>query len=121
MGIIRDSQAREQSGFFRFRDIRRLSIPVMPNSASAKKDLRQNQTRRMQNRMVRSALRTQLSKFRALVKAGDFAAAETQFRVVVRKLDQSAAKKIIHKNAADRSKSRLSHFLKKAKAGTAAA
>lgn len=92
----------------------------MPNSESAKKDLRQNQTRRMQNRMVRSALRTQLSKLRALVKAGDFDGAQTQFRLVTKKLDQSAAKKVIHKNAADRTKSRLSHFIKKAKEAAAA-
>ena len=92
----------------------------MPNSASAKKDLRQNQTRRMQNRMVRSAMRTQLGKLREKMKAGDFEGAEAEFRLVVKKLDQAGAKNVIHKNAADRTKSRLSKMLKKAKAAAAA-
>jgi small subunit ribosomal protein S20 len=87
----------------------------MPNSTSAKKDLRQNQTRRMQNRMVRSAMRTQLGKLHEKVKAGDFEGADKQFLIVVKKLDQAGAKNVIHKNAADRTKSRLSKMIKKAK------
>jgi small subunit ribosomal protein S20 len=92
----------------------------MPNSASARKNLRQNEKRRIQNKMVRSAMRTVLVKLRTAVKSGSFDEAETLFRLATKKLDQSAAKKIIHKNAANRSKSRLSHFIKTAKAQKAA-
>jgi small subunit ribosomal protein S20 len=91
----------------------------MPNSASAKKDLRQNQTRRLQNKMVRSRLRKQLSKVREKVNAGDFEGAEAEFRIAVKKLDQAGAKHLIHKNAADRSKSRMSNMIKKAKLAAA--
>jgi small subunit ribosomal protein S20 len=93
----------------------------MPNSASARKNLRQNEKRRIQNKMVRTALRTVLAKLRAAVKAGSFEEADSLFRLAAKKLDQGAAKKIIHKNAASRSKSRLSHMIKTAKAGKATA
>lgn len=92
----------------------------MPNSASAKKDLRQNQARRTRNRTARSAMRTQLARLRKAVKDGNFEAAETEFRLVVKKLDQSAARGLIHKNVANRTKSRLSHFIKTSKAAAAA-
>lgn len=65
--------------------------------------------------MVRSALRTQIKKVRTAVAAGDVAAAETEFRTAVKKLDQAAAKKILHANAASRLKSRLSKAVKAAK------
>ena len=88
----------------------------MPNSASAKKDLRQNQTRRLRNRMVRSAMRRQLGAVRAAVKDGNLEEAETRLRTATKKLDQASAKGIVHKNAANRTKSRLSHLIKTAKA-----
>ena len=91
----------------------------MPNSASAKKDLRQNQVRRQRNRAVRSTMRRQLAKVHKAVKDGDFDTAEAEFRVAAKKLDQAGAKKIIHRNAADRTKSRLSHMIKTAKQASA--
>ena len=93
----------------------------MPNSASAKKDLRQNQTRRLRNRIVRSTMRRHVSAVRAAVKAGNFEEADTKLRTAVKKLDQAAAKGIIHKNAANRTKGRLSHLIKTAKAAPASA
>lgn len=90
----------------------------MPNSVSAKKDLRQNQARRLRNRTVRSAMRTQVSKVRKAVTDGDFDTAEKEFRVASKKLDQASSKGIIHKNTAGRYKSRLSHLIKTAKAAS---
>ncbi len=84
----------------------------MPHTASAKKALRQNQKRRLHNRMQRSSLRTLIRKFR-VTAAGDASAEEKQelFRVVTKRLDQAAAKKLIHRNKAARTKSRLSALL----------
>lgn len=84
----------------------------MPNSASAKKRLRQNEVRRARNRAGRSALRTQIRKVRQAVADGNLEQAEEEFRKVVKKLDQAAAKKIIHDNASARTKSRLSKAVK---------
>ena len=92
----------------------------MPNSASAKKNLRQNEARRLRNRVVRSSLRSQLSRLRKAVKDGNFEVADTELKNSIKKLDQAAARGIIHKNTASRSKSRLVHFVKKAKTAGAA-
>ena len=85
----------------------------MPNSPSAKKSMRKAEVRRERNRSSRSALRTVLKKFRAAAAGDDPAAAETAYRQAVKKLDQAAAHHLIHKNVAARTKSRLSHLLKK--------
>jgi small subunit ribosomal protein S20 len=86
----------------------------MPNTASAKKALRQSTKRRLHNRAQRSALRTVIKKCRAAVQSGDSTAAAEALRLAAKKLDQSAAKGLIHKNAAARTKSRLTHMAKKA-------
>lgn len=88
----------------------------MPNTASAKKALRQSIKRRLHNRAQRSALRTVIKKCRIAVQSGDSAAAAEALRLAAKKLDQSAAKGLIHKNAAARTKSRLSLLAKKAAA-----
>lgn len=85
----------------------------MPNSPSAKKSMRKAAVRRERNRSARSALRTIIKKCRAAGAGSDPAATEAAFRLVVKKLDQAAAKHLIHKNAAARTKSRLSRLLKK--------
>ncbi|MBX3414110.1 MAG: 30S ribosomal protein S20 [Pirellulales bacterium] len=84
----------------------------MPNIKSAKKRLRQNVVRRARNRAAKSSLRAQIKKLSAAIAAKDVATAETLFVATQKKLDQTAAKKIIHKNAAARVKSRLSAKIK---------
>jgi len=85
----------------------------MPNSASAKKSLRQSLSRRERNRSQRSSLRTIIKKFLAAVDSGELQTAETAFRLAVKRVDQAAAKNLLHKNKAARTKSRLSTRLKK--------
>jgi len=83
----------------------------MPNSVSAKKSLRQNRTRRARNRTQRSALRTIVKKARLAAGTDQ---AEAAFRLAVKKLDQAAAKRLIHPNKAARTKSRLAKVMKEA-------
>ncbi|QDT34404.1 MULTISPECIES: 30S ribosomal protein S20 [Thalassoglobus] len=85
----------------------------MPNSPNAKKALRQSEKRRLAKKPQRAALRTVLKKAREAVTADDQAAAESAFRLAVKKLDQAASKGLIHKNVAARTKSRLSSLKKK--------
>ncbi len=87
----------------------------MPNTKSAKKRLQQNIARRARNRSVKSTVRTQIRKVRAAVAAGDVAASDAEFRLAVKKLDQAAAKRVIHRNTAARTKSRLSAAIKAVK------
>ena len=87
----------------------------MPNTTSAKKRLRQNEKRRLRNRVVKQSLKTQLRKVREAVTAGDLDKANQELRLVTKKLDQAAAKKVIHPNRASRTKSRLQYLLKKSR------
>jgi small subunit ribosomal protein S20 len=88
----------------------------MPNSVSAKKRLRQSVDRRLRNRGIKSALRGQIRKVRTAIQGSDVETSEKEFSVVTKKLDQAAAKKVIHANQAARLKSRLSASIKKIKA-----
>lgn len=89
----------------------------MPNSASAKKRLRQNEARRLKNRGLRTEVRSQVKKVRVAIGAGDVEKSETEFRLAAKKLDRAAAKGLLHANAAARTKSRLSKAIKAVKAG----
>ena len=84
----------------------------MPNSESAKKRLRQSEVRNARHRSTRSTVRTQVKKLRAAVAAGSVEESETALRLATKKLDKAAAKGVIHKNTAARTKSRLSKAIK---------
>jgi small subunit ribosomal protein S20 len=84
----------------------------MPNTASAKKRMRQDAVRRARNRSTKSALRTQIRKVREAVTAKDAEKSQAEFRLLTKKLDQAATRKVIHANRAARTKSRLSRAIK---------
>ncbi|TWU54682.1 30S ribosomal protein S20 [Rubripirellula tenax] len=84
----------------------------MPNTASAKKRLRQNEKLRISNRAKRSTLRGQLRRVRDAVKAGDSDAAQAELRIAQKRIDQAAAKNLLHQNTADRTKRRLNKIVK---------
>ena len=84
----------------------------MPNTDSSKKRLRQNEKRRLLNRSQKSTMRTQIRRVREAVQAGDADKAQAEFRVATKRLDRAASKNLIHKNAAARTKSRLSKLIK---------
>jgi small subunit ribosomal protein S20 len=85
------------------------------HTKSAKKRLRQSLENRDRNRSTRSMLKTQVKKIREAVKTGDFKAADTEASVAAKKFDRAAAKKIIHKNVASRTKSRIAKYIKAGK------
>jgi small subunit ribosomal protein S20 len=93
----------------------------MPNSASAKKRVRQNATRRARNRWRLGEVRTAIKNFRTTVQSGDTAKADESLKAIYKLLDQVASTKTIHKNTASRYKSRLAARLNAAKAKPAAA
>ena len=88
----------------------------MPNTKSAQKRLRQNIARRQRNRSAKRAVRTQCRKVRDACQAGDIETAEKEFCLAAKRLDRAGARNIIHRNAAARTKSRLSARIKAAKA-----
>ncbi|MEN6452377.1 MAG: 30S ribosomal protein S20 [Thermoguttaceae bacterium] len=87
----------------------------MPNIQSARKRLKQSLVRRDRNRSARKAIHTQCKKVVAAVTGGNVEQAETELRATAKRVDQAAAKKTIHRNAAARIKSRLSAKVKKLK------
>lgn len=84
----------------------------MANIASARKRARQAEKRRQHNAALRSELRSAIRNVRKAISAGDKAAARTVFQRATSVIDSIADKKIIHKNAASRYKSRLSASIK---------
>jgi len=83
----------------------------MPNTLSAKKRLRQNEKRRERNRATKNTVKTFIKRFEVAVASGDAEASKTEFRAAVRRLDQAAARGVIHKNKASHEKSRLQRHL----------
>ena len=84
----------------------------MPNIASAKKRVRQSETRSMHNRHMRTRLRTQIKNVLRAIDAGDREAALSAYQAAVPVIDSIADKGIIHKNKAARHKSRLNAHIK---------
>ena len=85
----------------------------MANIKQQKKRVLTNEKRRMRNKSVRSATRTEMRKFREAVESGDKAAAEEQLRVASRKLDKAVTKGVFHRNAAANKKSNMARALNK--------
>jgi small subunit ribosomal protein S20 len=88
----------------------------MPNTPSAKKRLKQSIVRRAKNRSTKTAIRNLTRKIRESVAAKDVAQSEEAFGTLVKKIDRASSKKVIHANAAARTKSRLSKAIKAIKA-----
>lgn len=76
----------------------------MPRIKSAKKRLRQTRAHTLVNRTQRSQLRTAIKQVRA---AGTAAEAQKAYAEAVKLIDRAGRKNLIHRNAADRQKSRL--------------
>lgn len=84
----------------------------MANSKQARKRGRQAIVRNAHNASLRSELRTAIKSVRKAIAGGDKKAAADVLRSASRIIDSIADKKITHKNAAARNKSRLSAAIK---------
>ena len=83
----------------------------MANIKSAIKRARITKDENLRNRMDTSALKTSNRRIDESVEAGDKEATEKAYLSAVKTVDQSAAKGIIHKNAANRKKAQLAKKL----------
>lgn len=89
----------------------------MAHSLSAKKRIRQNEKHRARNRARKGLIKEQRKAFTTAMQGGDAAKAEGELRKLTQRLDRTAAKHAIHKNAAARTRSRLTRRLNALKAG----
>ena len=85
----------------------------MANIKSAKKRIKVTAKKALRNRSVKSAMKTNLKKFYAVVESGDKAAAAAMLPAITVVVDKAAAKGILHKNAAAHKKSQLATAVNK--------
>ncbi|MCJ7569719.1 MAG: 30S ribosomal protein S20 [Anaerolineales bacterium] len=79
----------------------------MANTASAKKRVRQNEKRRMRNRVWLTRARSTVKQARITIDSEDSAASVAAVNKAISELDRAASKGVIHKRNAARRKSRL--------------
>lgn len=79
----------------------------MANIKSAMKRIKVTEKKTLQNRMVKSALKTAIKKFETAVTANNVDEAKALFTKATKSLDMAAQKGVVHKNMAARKKSRL--------------
>jgi small subunit ribosomal protein S20 len=84
----------------------------MANTASARKRARQADARRAHNMSLRTAARTAIKNVEKAIVAGDKAAAEAMLARSSSTIDRVASKRVLHRNAANRHKSRLALAIK---------
>ena len=83
----------------------------MANIKSAIKRNKQNEKRRVRNRIVRGRARTSVKKALTGIESGNIEEARSATLVAISALDRAAQKGVIHKNNAARRKSRLMRHL----------
>lgn len=79
----------------------------MPNIKSAIKRAKQNEKRRLHNASQKSALRTAIKHVEVAITQNDAETAKQALVTATKKLDKAVTKGLIHRNSADRKKSRL--------------
>ena len=85
----------------------------MPNIKSAKKRVLVSQTKAMQNKTAKSALKTDIKKFEAAVAEGNRSEADVAYKVAVKAVDKAVVKGLLHKNNAAHKKSSMTIKLSK--------
>ena len=84
----------------------------MANTAQARKRARQAEATRQRNASLKSALRTAVKKVKKAIATGDKAGSTSTLRESQAVIDRIADKRIVHKNMASRTKSRLAQAIR---------
>jgi len=79
----------------------------LANTASTKKRVRQNEKRRLRNRVWLTRARSTVKQARIAIDSKDSEASIAAVNTAIASLDQAASKGVIHKRNAARRKSRL--------------
>ena len=79
----------------------------MPNIKSAKKRMRQTTKRTARNRVRKEKLKKAVKAYRGALAAGEQGAVSEELKKVAKAIDKAQVKGILHKNTANRRKSRL--------------
>ncbi len=84
----------------------------MANTASARKRIRQNETRNLRNQARRSRMRNFVKKVEQAIAGGDKAAAAAALQAAQPEMQRAADKGVIHDNTVARKISRLAAKIK---------
>lgn len=84
----------------------------MPHSISAKKRVRQTESRRRRNQTIKSRIRTVRRRFLKAMESGDLAATKEHLRQCERLLHRASTNGPIHRNTAARLISRMHERLR---------
>jgi small subunit ribosomal protein S20 len=84
----------------------------LANTAQARKRARQAQKHRLHNASRRSLLRTRIKQVLKAIESGDQTSARAAFAQAVPIIDKMVKTDMIHRNKADRHKSRLNARIK---------
>lgn len=95
----------------------------MAHSLSAQKRVRQNEKRRLYNKKIKSRIRSTIKDMQKLITSSPSNLSQdtlrTRLSLSYKIIDQASAKGVIHRNKADRLKSRLACLMNKSvKPGT---
>ncbi|MBQ6703093.1 MAG: 30S ribosomal protein S20 [Clostridia bacterium] len=83
----------------------------MPNIKSAKKRVKTIDAKTLQNKMLKTALKTSMKKYEAALEAGEKEVAAETYKTAVKKIDKAVAQGLLHKNTAARKKSQYTRKL----------
>jgi len=80
---------------------------------SSEKRQKQNQKRRLHNRIIRSEVKTSVKKYLVAIEEKNKEKAEASLKSFVSMIDGAVTKGVYHKNTAARKKSRMHRLLNK--------
>jgi len=87
----------------------------LPNTRSARKQVRVTQRRQLRNKSIKSLCKTNITKAEGLIFSGELESAQEAAVAAISSLDRAAEKGVIHPNNAARRKSRLMKKLNEAR------
>jgi small subunit ribosomal protein S20 len=79
----------------------------MANTRSAEKNIRKTKARTLRNQSIKSKVRTIRKRVLTAIEKGDVKGAEAELSAFASAADKAAKTKVLHKNTANRLKSRL--------------
>jgi small subunit ribosomal protein S20 len=79
----------------------------LPNTRSARKQVRVTEKRHLRNKSIQSLCKTNITKAERLIFSGELESAQEAVVAAISSLDKAAEKGVIHPNNAARRKSRL--------------
>ena len=82
----------------------------MPNIKSAKKRVLVIEKKSLQNKMIRSSVKTEIKKIDTLIKEGKTTEARALLPEVFGAIDSAVSKGVLHRNNASNKKSRISEY-----------